>query len=94
MATKQLSNLKISPNDEDTYIIVDGVARQTAENAQSTAQTAQSTANTAKSTADSAKTAAQSAQATANSKLKTAKLSSSYDDASKTLTLSILTTTN
>lgn len=101
MAEKQLSKLKITPNDQDTYVINDIEARTIAQNAQSTAQTAkstaqtaQSTAQTAQSTAKTAQSAAQSAQSIANSKLKTAKLSSSYDDTSKTLTLSIATTTN
>lgn len=66
MADKQLSKLKITPNDEDTYIIYDNEAR----------------------------TLVQSAQSTADSKLKTASLSSSYDSVSKTLTISLLTTTN
>lgn len=65
MPEKQLSKLKITPNDENTYIICDNEARTTAE----------------------------SAQSIANSKLKTASLLS-YDEGIKTLTISILTTTD
>ena len=87
MANQNLSIIKISSNPNDAYIIYDEQARTLANSAQSTAQTAQSTAQTAKTTADSAKSIA-------NSKLKTAVLNSSYDSDTKSLTLSLSTTTN
>ena len=86
MAEVNLSILKIT-GDSNDYMITDETARTTASTAQSTAQTAQSTAQTAQSTAEAA-------QSTANSKLKTATLQSSYEEQTKTLTVTLNTSTN
>ena len=107
MAQVNLSILKITGDNND-YLITDEMSRDiateaqstaqaaqsTATEAQSTAQSAQSTAQSAQSTAQAAQSTAQAAQSTADSKLKTITLKSNYTQESKTLTISLNTSTN